>query len=202
MISVFPCVYFSGYHGTSFTQLLPNSLPRLIMLNSKQALYFILFFRVNNSVQKTSTENSDCRNKNVFLGDKLSGYSNYMHHLFMHICLLALLHQIQCLPGQNAVSTAKGCISHHLNSHFSCMLRRSCMAWRTARHLCYVRGSKCPLFSPIKMIRLSLGVLRKNKPLALLSGVLSYGKRKPQETVLVLNHFRQSLAMDTFSKPC
>lgn len=193
---------FSGYHATSFTQLLPNSFPRLIMLNSKQSLYFILFFRVNNSIQKTSTENSDCRNKNVFFGDKLGRYSNYRHHLFMHICLLAVLHQIQWLPGWDAVSTAKGCISYHLNSHFSCMPRRSCMAWRTARHLCYVHGSKCPLFSPIRMIRLSLDVLRKNKPLALLSVVLPYGKCKPQETVLALNHFRQSLATDRFSKPC
>lgn len=116
----------------------------------------------------------------------------------MHICLLAVLHQIQCLPGWDAVSTAKGCISYHLNSHFSCMPRRSCMAWRTARHLCYVHGSKCPLFSPIRMIRLSLDVLRKNKPLALLSVVLPYGKCKPQETVLALNHFRQSLATDIF----
>lgn len=62
-------------------------------------------------------------------------------------------------------STAKRCISHCLSSHFPCMPRRSRMAWKIARHLCYMQGSKCPL---IGMIRLSLDVFRKNKPFALL----------------------------------
>lgn len=70
------------------------------------------------------------------------------------------------------------------------------------RHLCCVQGNKCPLFSPIRMIRLSLDVLRKNKPLALLSDVLPYGKCKPQEIVMALHHFRQGLAPARFSKPC
>lgn len=99
-------------------------------------------------------------------------------------------------------STTKGCISHHLSSHFPCMPRRSRLAWRIARHLCCVQGNKCPLFSPIRMIRLSLDVLRKNRPLALLSDVLPYGKCKPQEIVMALHHFRQGLAPARFSKPC
>lgn len=94
------------------------------------------------------------------------------------------------------------CISHHLSSPFPCMPKRSCVAWRIARHLCYVQSSKCPLFSPITTIRLSLCVLRKNEPLALLSDVLPYGKCKPQEVVKALNHFREGLATARFSDPC
>lgn len=81
------------------------------------------------------------------------------------------------------------------------MPRRSRLAWRIARHLCCVQGNKCPLFSPIRMIRLSLDVLRKNRPLALLSDVLPYGKCKPQEIAMALHHFRQGLAPARFSKP-
>lgn len=93
------------------------------------------------------------------------------------------------------------CISHHLSS-FPYMPRRSRIAWRIARHLCYVQGSKCPLFSPLRMIRLSLNVLRKYKPLGLLSDVLPHGKFKPQEIVMALNHCRQGLATVRFSNPC
>lgn len=48
----------------------------------------------------------------------------------------------------------------------------------------------------------ALDVLRKNKPLALISDVFPYGKCKPQEIVMALNHFRQGLATVRFSKPC
>lgn len=43
--------------------------------------------------------------KNVHFLYKLSGYSDYMHHLFMYISLLAVLHQAQCLPGWDAVAS-------------------------------------------------------------------------------------------------
>lgn len=52
-----------------------------------------------------STENPDCRNKNVHFCYKRGGYSDYMHHLFMQISLLAALHQVQCLPGWDAVAS-------------------------------------------------------------------------------------------------
>lgn len=98
-------------------------------------------------------------------------------------------------------STTKGCICPHLSSHFPSMPRRSHLAWRIARYLCCVQGNKCPLFSPIRIIRFSLDVLRKSRTLALLSDVLPYGKCKPQEIVMVLHHFRQGLAPARFSKP-
>lgn len=97
-------------------------------------------------------------------------------------------------------SAAKGCISPHRSSCFPCVPRRSRMAWRTARSLGCVQRSKRPLFPPIRMIRLPLDVLRKNKPLALLSDVLPYGKFKLQQEVMVLNHCRQGLATAIFSE--
>lgn len=61
--------------------------------------------------------------------------------------------------------------------------------------------SKCPLFSPTRMIRLSLDMFRNKKPFPPLSNVLPYGKCKPQEIVMALNHFRQSLATTRFQSP-
>lgn len=78
------------------------------------------------------------------------------------------------------------------------MHRRSHMAWKTARHLCHIQGIASVLFSPTGTIRLSLDIFRNNKPFALLSNVLPYGKHKPQEIVMALNNLRQSLATTRF----